>query len=162
MQMSGDAGLRRIEVAEDVAAMTGTPLSPSAMMVIEQMGTRTMRVRDLASSLSVTSGATTRQIQDLEAKGLVERLADERDGRASLVKLSSKGIDVLRLAASLRECALRHAFETWKDTEIQELLPALERLAAGPHRNPFRETIPRAAIDPTISVDQWIRLIEEA
>jgi DNA-binding MarR family transcriptional regulator len=162
MQTSADGGRRRIEVAENVTLMTGIDLSASAIMVVEQLETKAMRVRDLATCVGVTSGAITRRIQDLEAKGLVERVADERDGRASVVRLSSKGTDVVRLATSLRECVLRHAFEDWGTSEIQTLLPAFERLAEGLYVNPFRDLIRRAAPDPTISVDEWIRRIEEA
>jgi hypothetical protein len=73
MQTSADGGRRRIEVAENVTLMTGIDLSASAIMVIEQLATKAMRVRDLATCVGVTSGAITGRsnLELLEGIGFV-------------------------------------------------------------------------------------------
>jgi DNA-binding MarR family transcriptional regulator len=52
------------------------------------------RPTDLFQSLLVTSGAVTKQLDRLEAQGLVERLADPVDQRGFLVHLTRRGAKV--------------------------------------------------------------------
>ena len=46
---------------------------------------------DLALRLGVTPALVTRQVQELESEGLLERRLDPRDGRRSYIHLSEKG-----------------------------------------------------------------------
>lgn len=48
-------------------------------------------VMDLARQLGINAAAVTRQVQEMEAEGLVRRRSDPRDGRRSYVRLSPKG-----------------------------------------------------------------------
>jgi len=74
---------------------------------------------DLGTDLGITSGASTALVDRLERQGIAERYAHPSDRRRVVVRLTSKGHDVLRqshdwLAGSLR------------DVSSQEL-PALSR-----------------------------------
>lgn len=51
---------------------------------------------DLARRLGVNAAAVTRQVKDLEEKGMVARSHDNHDRRRSLVKLTSKGLRTFR------------------------------------------------------------------
>jgi MarR family transcriptional regulator, transcriptional regulator for hemolysin len=51
---------------------------------------------DLAGGLGVTPALVTRQVQDLERRGLVTRRGDPGDGRRTCVRLSAKGRRVFR------------------------------------------------------------------
>jgi len=50
-----------------------------------------MGILEIARRLRVNGAAVTRQIKEMEGLGLVERMADERDGRRSRVKLTAEG-----------------------------------------------------------------------
>jgi DNA-binding MarR family transcriptional regulator len=52
------------------------------------------RPTDLFQSLLVTSGAVTKQVDRLEAQGLVERLADPSHRRGFLIRLTRRGVRV--------------------------------------------------------------------
>jgi DNA-binding MarR family transcriptional regulator len=157
--LDGEKG--RNQIAEDVSRMTGVRLSASAILVMDRLGTESMRVNDLGASVGITSGGITRQIQDLEAKGLIDRATDPRDKRAAIVRLSSRGLDVVRLARGVREYSTRCALHGWTDEEVAQVAPLLERLAEGLRQGVARESVgERARLERTIAVDDWIRLIE--
>lgn len=94
-----------------------------------------MSVTELGDLVGVTSPTITRQVQDLERKGLIERTSDERDGRAAIVRLSEKGLEVARLTVQARVSALRCILEGWTDEEIGQLAPVLEHLVEGLRQN---------------------------
>jgi len=66
-------------------------------------------VMDLARGLGVNAAAVTRQIQEMEAQGLVERLDDPQDGRRSRLCLSPRGMQLFK-ALHERSHALETAF----------------------------------------------------
>jgi DNA-binding MarR family transcriptional regulator len=49
----------------------------------------------LFSSLMITSGTMTRQLQQLEAAGLVSRMPNPNDARSLLVKLTTVGLELI-------------------------------------------------------------------
>jgi DNA-binding MarR family transcriptional regulator len=73
------------------ARATGMPASRFALMRHLAGADADTGISDLARRLEVNPAAVTRQVQDLEAEGLVLRRADPRDGRRSRVRLSPKG-----------------------------------------------------------------------
>jgi len=50
---------------------------------------------ELFSTLMVTSGTMTNRLKRLEAKGLIERLHNERDARSTLVQLTLEGLALI-------------------------------------------------------------------
>jgi DNA-binding MarR family transcriptional regulator len=50
----------------------------------------------LFSSLMLSSGTMTRQTQQLENRGLIERLPNPADARSMLVQLSSSGFSMMK------------------------------------------------------------------
>ena len=54
-----------------------------------------MRVSDLAACVELDASTVSRQIKQLEDKGIVERTADPADGRASLVRLTDDGRETM-------------------------------------------------------------------
>ncbi len=50
-----------------------------------------MRLRDLNRDLLLHQSSLSRLVERLEARGLVERCADESDGRGTLIKLTEQG-----------------------------------------------------------------------
>ena len=46
----------------------------------------------------VTSGGMTKILKTLESRGYIERMANEKDGRSSLVQLTRKGMNLAEIA----------------------------------------------------------------
>ena len=55
---------------------------------------------ELYNSMMVSSGTMTNRIDKLEKMGLVERLADERDRRGTLISLTDKGFELIEQAVN--------------------------------------------------------------
>jgi len=85
---------------------------------------------DLARELDIATGATTRLIDSLEARGFVERDAKDGDRRVVLVRLTRKGLAYFksRLPALL-EC-WNELLVDWKDEEVKQLTRLLDKLHA--------------------------------
>ncbi|MFO1468892.1 MAG: MarR family transcriptional regulator [Steroidobacteraceae bacterium] len=64
-----------------------------------------MRMGELSNRLMVTTGNTTGLVDELEAEGYVERMADPSSRRASLVRLTARG--------RRQFAAVAKAHETW-------------------------------------------------
>ena len=75
-----------------------------------------MRMGELSKRLMVTTGNITGLTDELEADGLVERLADPTNRRASLVRMTAKGRKAFGAAASTNE--------TWIEEMFSGITPA--------------------------------------
>lgn len=72
---------------------TGMTATRFALMrLVAQAGGGGIGVMELARRLGVNAAAVTRQVAEMQRDGLVDRLADARDGRRSHVSLSPKGV----------------------------------------------------------------------
>lgn len=74
------------------AVVRGTGLSPAQMHTIEIIGQeKSLRMKDLAEHLGVTTGSLTVMVDRLEQNGFLERRPHESDRRSFLVTLTDKG-----------------------------------------------------------------------
>ena len=89
-----------------------------------------MRLSDLAAAVELDASTVSRQIKQLEDKGIVERTADPEDGRASLIRISSEGRDVIQAAFRRRFERLKVVLEPWSQHDRDLLQDLLTRLAA--------------------------------
>ncbi|MDX6296914.1 MAG: hypothetical protein QOI51_771 [Nocardioidaceae bacterium] len=90
---------------------------------------REMRLSDLAASVELDASTVSRQIKQLEDKGIVERTSDPADGRASLVRLTTAGEEYMQAAFRRRFLRIKAALEPWSDDDLQHLRVLLNRLA---------------------------------
>lgn len=88
-----------------------------------------MRVSDLAAAVELDTSTVSRQIKQLEDKGIVERTADPADGRASLVQLSDSGRSVMQAAFQRRFRRIQAVLEPWSQRDRETLQRLLTRLA---------------------------------
>jgi DNA-binding MarR family transcriptional regulator len=73
----------------------GMPASRVALMrLLSEYRSAKIGVMEIARFLGVNAAAVTRQIKEMESEGLVDRVADARDGRRSYVRLTSEGLGV--------------------------------------------------------------------
>ena len=91
-----------------------------------------------AEELHVTQAAVSHQVKALEERGLVGRVVDPVDGRASLLQTTSAGA---RLIENLRAHALAgvgRAVEGWTGDEQRQFVDLFERFVAALVDTPTR------------------------
>jgi DNA-binding MarR family transcriptional regulator len=95
--------VRRFAVSEraDVACCGVTVAQAAALEALEAEGPT--RLRDLGRRLGIAPSTLTRNLERLEAAGLVERQADLEDARSSRVGLSAQGRRAARAVAAQEE-----------------------------------------------------------
>lgn len=132
--------LRRLR-SEDAASGLSAPRL-SALSVIVFGGPVTLG--ELADAEQVRPPTISRLVKDLEAEGLVERLADPRDGRVQRVRATARGRRLLKDGRARRVAALTSDLEALPTGDLEILEHAatlLERLALPPD-HPLRADEP--------------------
>jgi DNA-binding MarR family transcriptional regulator len=94
--------LRRLRREDDASGLSAPLLS--ALSVVYFSGGIT--VTELAAAEQVRAPTMTRVVQDLEAAGLVKRVADASDGRVSRIRATAKGERIMKEGRSRRVHAL--------------------------------------------------------
>jgi DNA-binding MarR family transcriptional regulator len=104
-------------------------VDPSSFPLAKQlMCSAAMRVSDCASRLGLDASTVSRQIKQLEDKGIVERTPDPADGRASLVQISTAGSEVMRSAFRRRYERIQAVLAPWTEADRAKLQELLTRL----------------------------------
>jgi DNA-binding MarR family transcriptional regulator len=87
-----------------------------------------VRVSALADHLMTEMSTISRRLSALEAKGLVDRIADPTDRRAQLTKLAPAGTELLGQMRSASGTALAASLHSWSAADLRTLLEMLRRL----------------------------------
>ena len=91
-----------------------------------------IRFAELAQLEQVAAPSITRMVADLEARGLVARRADPKDGRAALIEVTEAGTDAIQRARAARAEVASELLQVLSSDEIATIeaaLPALTRMA---------------------------------
>jgi DNA-binding MarR family transcriptional regulator len=88
-----------------------------------------MRLGELAALRGVGQSVISRQVGELEARGLVVRRADPADGRAGLVRLTPAGCAVLASVADARRRWLHDALASYPDSDVRTAARLVTALA---------------------------------
>jgi DNA-binding MarR family transcriptional regulator len=115
-----------------------TDLSASAMFAINRLCREgPLRLTTLAAKEGISQPSMTQLITRLERQGLVARIADPEDGRATLVNITEHGQDAVDERRRSRRERLTELMDTLTPEEQNALqlsarvaLPILRRLAA--------------------------------
>jgi len=115
--------------------LTLRPAHTSLLPHIDPQGTR---LTELARRLGVTKQAAGQLVGDLEQLGLLERVGDEEDGRAKLVRFTRAGLEAINHGLSVLrgiETELEKALGRAKMRQLHEaLLVVVDELSrADPH-----------------------------
>jgi DNA-binding MarR family transcriptional regulator len=86
-----------------------------------------IRLTDLAAYFGINKSSVSRQVALLEQLGLVDRLEDPTDGRASGLTLTADGNRRLEAARMARRGRFRGLLSKWPDEDIAELGHLLAR-----------------------------------
>ncbi len=106
-----------------------TPSQTSVLARVEESGP--LRMGALAKAEGTSPATVCRLIDSLAQDGLIERVPDPLDGRASLVQASPEGASVLGALRAQSTAALRSALDDLSVEErsvIRRALPALQAL----------------------------------
>jgi DNA-binding MarR family transcriptional regulator len=112
--------------AESLARWEITPAQSRALRVLRRHGT--MRLSELADHLRIAPRSATEVADDLEAKGIVRRLPDPHDRRATLVELTAEGIAATGAIDDARDADEERIFGRLTEQERAELTRILAKL----------------------------------
>jgi DNA-binding MarR family transcriptional regulator len=116
-------------VHERLAARVGVPLDRAAYAAlcrVHEAGP--LRLSELAARMGVDASTASRQVQQLERTGLVGRVGDPADRRASLLALTAEGDRVLTRMRQARRASLAQVLGGWSRADRRTLAAALTRL----------------------------------
>jgi DNA-binding MarR family transcriptional regulator len=116
-------------VHERLAARAGVPLDRAAYAAlcrVQEAGP--LRLSELAARMGVDASTASRQVQQLERTGLVGRVGDPDDGRASLLELTAEGDRVLTRMRQARRASLDQVLAGWSAADRRVLAALLTRL----------------------------------
>lgn len=92
------AALNRGQLAQRATDATGLNLDRPGMTILVTLvnAGAPMRVGEIADRMQVVGPHITRQVQALEQRGLVQRITDAKDKRASLIEPTPAGAEAAR------------------------------------------------------------------
>ena len=123
------------------ARMTAAGLSLARFRVLDALQSAgRIRMNELSAALGVVPRSVTTIVDALEKEGMVTRLPDPGDRRATLLELTGTGRSQLRRLRAMHDSAAAELFDVLTATEKDQLAGLLRRLQAaadaGPAGNP--------------------------
>ncbi|MGW4291200.1 MarR family winged helix-turn-helix transcriptional regulator [Streptomyces sp. NPDC004673] len=122
--------VNRGRLTERAAEAAGLALDRPAVGVLMtlHMADRPLRIGEIAERMQVVGPHVTRQVQGLERRGLVHRVADPHDRRASLIEPTPEGAQAANRYATSLVGWFSEAIAGWSDEERADLGRLLGRL----------------------------------
>ena len=112
----------------DAVVAAGYPVTLAQARVFQRVGADGSRLTDLAAAAQVTKQTAGFLVDQLVAGGFVERVADPRDARARLVRITARGYDAIAVARATQD----EIEQQWRDhvgaAELEVLRGTLLRL----------------------------------
>lgn len=127
------------------AAVTGLHIDRAgylALAMLDECGL--LRLSELAAKLCVDASTASRQIQHLERSGMIERVADPHDGRATLLRMTAEGERALASLRQARHALYERALANWTAKDQRALAELLTRLV-----DDLEAAIPSIASSPS-------------
>ncbi|WP_159926712.1 MULTISPECIES: MarR family winged helix-turn-helix transcriptional regulator [Nocardia] len=86
------------------------------------------RQGDLAADLCISPSALSRHITELVGADYISRHADPTDGRATLVRVTDKGRDLLHRVRASRARGLQNVLADWSEDDAEQACLAVQKL----------------------------------
>ena len=124
----------RIVYSEDkiLKDMIGQTLSVKEMHTLDvihnSMSTKTNTASNIAYKLGITLGTCTINIDRLIAKGLVNKVKNDRDRRVVYIELTDKGMSIHRKHNSMHKKVISKAISNLSMSEKVSLLNAVNKM----------------------------------
>jgi DNA-binding MarR family transcriptional regulator len=109
--------------------------SATQALLLTVGGLGPMRASTLAASMQSDLSTISRQVATLVARGLLQRQADQHDGRASLLAVTDAGQAAIDRHERGRLAFFDSVFEGWDDAEMRQFARQLERFTAAYDHN---------------------------
>lgn len=93
-----------------------------------------VRGGDLAERFGLDKSTVSRQIAQMEALGLLQRVPDPQDGRARLLRITDEGQDRIRRLRERRGRWLSSTLRDWPEEDVAQLVSLMSRLNASLER----------------------------
>lgn len=101
------------------SVVEGSGITLPQMHTIEILGVNNMiKMKDLAAKMGVTTGSLTVMIDNLEKKGLVERVKNPEDRRSYVIRLTDKGTKHYRRHSNFHLELTRECTSGFSEEEI--------------------------------------------
>ncbi|MGW5333319.1 MarR family winged helix-turn-helix transcriptional regulator [Streptomyces bauhiniae] len=115
--------VNRGRLTERAAEAAGLALDRPAVGVLMtlHMADRPLRIGEIAERMQVVGPHVTRQVQSLERRGLVHRVSDPHDRRASLIEPTQEGTEAAHRYASSLVGWFAEAIAGWTDADRADL-----------------------------------------
>ena len=111
------------------ARMSAAGLSLARFRVLQALASGgQLRMNELSAALGVVPRTVTTIIDALEKDGMVARLADPADRRATLLEITEEGLTQLHRLRAVHDAAAAELFEVLTPAEKQQLAGLLRRL----------------------------------
>lgn len=108
---------------------SGVDLRFTQFLILKRLGTLgPMSASELARAVELDGGAMTRQLDQLEGRGLLRRQPHEQDRRALRIELTEAGDELWRHMTSCNDRVLEAAQSSLSPTDRQHLHEYLERV----------------------------------
>ncbi len=119
------------------AERAGVQLSRPAIAVLAVLHEGgSLRLSEIARRTALEAPLVSREVRKLVDRGEVVRRADDTDGRAGIVALTSSGASSYRAYRRATDEIVAETFTSWSATELHSLAATLERVAADFARSP--------------------------
>jgi len=103
-------------------------LDRASYSLVVPLDDKPMRISALAECSGVDVSTASRQIMQLEQEGVVRRMPDSDDGRASILELTALGKRQLASIAEARQKILAEVLHDFSQGEIRQLAHLIDRL----------------------------------
>lgn len=134
--------------ALDPQAMTRTDFS--LLGTLSHCGIESgLRISKVAETMGHDLSTVSRRVTHLETHGLIERLPDPSDGRASTVRLTSEGRQALLDERRERTGLLARVLTDWPQSDLEDLDRLLTRLSTDLAADALSATHPTSPLQPT-------------
>jgi DNA-binding MarR family transcriptional regulator len=121
--------LRRVRkgIGERATGVHPELSATSFTLLVTLAETGPKRAADLAEIFDLDKGSVSRLVHQLVDLGLVDRLPDPSDGRASILEISADAVRRLEAMCEERFQEFDARLGTWESREIRDLADRLER-----------------------------------
>lgn len=110
-------------------ALSPWQITPSQSRALNVLGRQeALRLNELAEQLRIAPRSATEVVDDLQARGLVERRADPADRRATLVALTGPGRETAQSIESARRAEADRFFSALDPDDRTQLARILHKL----------------------------------
>ncbi|MGP2438827.1 MarR family winged helix-turn-helix transcriptional regulator [Streptomyces sp. JW3] len=122
--------INRGRLTEQAMDRAGLALDRPAMTVLlsVHLADRPLRIGEIAERMQVVGPHVTRQVQELERRGLVRRIADPHDRRASLIEPTEEGAAATDRYTTTLMGWFTEAIGHWPEQDRADLGRLLRRL----------------------------------